>query len=165
MEYTRWTTVLKKMTVLWPDPDQLRLFAEKGVLAEALDDVAFSTTKTARPLTKRVDKDDKFVGQEEWVFKRGSSAYANDVVLPPDSLKIKSGHELLKRKAKGTGKEFAKAWLYQSYIPSLRDATVGEFRAYFVGGAFQYALETKPDEENNLKVDKVEKMYMLQRWG
>ena len=110
--------VLSSLTVIWPNPRELRLYGDKISLIANLNDVAHDVTHTSRPITVIITKDTPI--PDDVIIKRGYSDVGDHVIMPKDH-----GRRSWRYLIENTNTPRT-TWFYQPYIRHL--VKLGEFR-------------------------------------
>ena len=130
--YIKSEAALRSITVIWPNPVELRLYGDKLSLIANLNDVAHRITQTARPKTVVMTPDCDI--PSDVVIKRGYSEVGSHVLLPGDARRawpyLQRQHNIPHA-----------SWFYQPFVPQLLDK--GEWRIFMVDCKPIYTIWTR----------------------
>jgi hypothetical protein len=121
----------------WPPLNEAQRAGQKIELAQELDWISQSSTKTCRPTTFPCNGHDFLPGH---VFKREFSGYCEHVLIP-----LRQGQTINKKMQAKARAHTTYKWLAQTYAPLLRE--FGEWRVFMIGGEPMLAMHTIHDGE------------------
>jgi hypothetical protein len=130
--YIRSEARLRSLTIMWPNPVELRLYGDKLSLIANLNDVAHNVTRTVRP--KNIVMKPGCEIPPDVVIKRGYSEVGSHVLLPGDARRAWSYLERQQNIPRAS-------WFYQPFVEHLLH--MGEWRIFMVDCKPVYTMWTR----------------------